>query len=110
MTEPFSPPDPSELDFPNSKRILSGIGWGILWGGGIAVLIFPISAANTAVGLVLGLIIVTCIAAGISLYWNAAREPCPKCGTVFTATPNGGRCPNCGQRVRATERRMVVSR
>ncbi|UFP93260.1 hypothetical protein [Gloeobacter morelensis] len=102
-----TPLPPESTDYPASRRILAGVGWGVLWGGGIAAVIFPLVAANLTVGILLALIILIAIAMGISLHWNAAREPCPKCATVFTATPSGGRCPRCGERVRVVDRRMV---
>ncbi|AGY57521.1 hypothetical protein [Gloeobacter kilaueensis] len=105
MTSPTHPPE--STDFPAARRIAAGVGWGILWGGGISAVIFPLVGANLTLGLILATIIVVSVAMGISLYWNAAREPCPNCSTVFTATPNGSRCPNCGERVRAVERQMI---
>lgn len=101
---------PTELestDFPASRRIVAGVGWGLLWGGGISVVLFPILPTSTGLIFFLCVLVLTSITIGISLYWNAVRSPCPKCETIFTATPNGSQCPGCGQRVRASDGVMI---
>jgi predicted RNA-binding Zn-ribbon protein involved in translation (DUF1610 family) len=103
-----SEPELPTVEFSSGRRIAAGIGWGLLWGGGISVVIFPIFPTNFTLIFVICCIVLTTLTLGISLYWNAAREPCPSCGTIFTATPNGSRCPSCGQQVRASDRKMVL--
>jgi hypothetical protein len=102
-----SEPEVPTVEFPPTQRIFAGVVWGVLWGGGISVVIFPIFPTNFILIFLICCILLTTLTLGISLYWNAAREPCPSCGTIFTTTPNGSRCPSCGQQVRASDRKMV---
>jgi hypothetical protein len=91
-----------------AKRILFGVGWGVLRGGAIAAIVFPITTGSIQIGFILAIVILTAVALGISLYWNAAQGPCPNCENILLATPSGSTCRNCGQKVIAEQRQLVA--
>ncbi len=97
----------TELSYPTSQRILGGVLWGSLWGGGTCGVLLALIPANSAGFFLAIMVLIAAMAAGISLYWNAARERCLECDTVVTITPSGGKCPYCGTRYRAENRKLL---
>ncbi|WP_287129680.1 hypothetical protein [Candidatus Cyanaurora vandensis] len=96
-----------DLSYPTGKRILGGVLWGSLWGGGfcgVILALVPVGPAGLALAF---MVLLAAMGAGISLYWNAARAECFECGTVVTVTPSGGRCSGCGQRYRGVHRELI---
>jgi hypothetical protein len=91
-----------------ARRILFGVGWGVLRGGAIAAIVFPITTGSIQIGFILAIVILTAIGLGLSLYWNAAQGPCPNCETVLISTPSGATCRNCGQKVSAEDRQIIA--
>ncbi|WP_218082466.1 hypothetical protein [Anthocerotibacter panamensis] len=99
----------SEVSYPTAQRLLSGVGLGILWGGGVCgflLALIPVGPTGFFLAIV---VFLAALGVGVSLYWNAARAHCFECGTIVTATPSGSRCPNCGQRYRGVNRKLVKS-
>ncbi len=96
-----------QLDYPNGKRIMAGVGWGSLWGGGLCGILLSIVPVGPAGFFLAIMVLAAAISVGISLNWQAARGHCEACDTILTATPSGGKCSGCGQKYRASNRQLV---
>jgi hypothetical protein len=97
----------AELDYPTGKRLLAGVLWGSLWGGGLCGIVLSVIPVGPQGFFLAIFVLFSAMGVGISLHWNAAREACHECGATVTATASGGQCPACGQRYRAVERKLV---